>query len=228
MNIHCCSFASESFIQRQNIQNKYFLAVGFKEENIHLCNPTNLDYKFFQSYPKASEQNRFGWYSFKPYLMLAILNELKDGDILFYLDVNDKPLEGIKDYIKEFFLKNKNHDLLAPLTNYPNLRFLSKFHKSCLSIELLIASLYNCQPEAGALAIRNSPRSRSILSIWYNLTVINGYELINFKDINSRHDQETLFILSKIYKSIKLESWYFFKITGKGLRKYINFEDLRN
>jgi len=228
MNIHCCSFASESFIQRQNIQNKYFLEVGFKEENIHLCNPINLEYEFFQSYPKASEQNRFGWYSFKPYLLLSILHELKDGDILFYLDVNDKPLEGIKDYIKEFFLKNKNHDLLAPLTNYPNLRFLSKFHKSSLSIELLIASLFNCQPEAGAVAVRNSPRSRSMLSIWYNMTLINGYEFNNHKDITSKHDQETLFILSKIYKSIKLESWFFYKITGKGLRKYITFENLRN
>ena len=228
MIIHCCSFASESFIQRQKIQNKYFLQVGFKQENIHLCNPLNLDFKFFKSYPNASEKNRFGWYSFKPYLLLSILNELNDGDILFYLDVNDKPLEGIKDYIKEFFLKNKNHDLLAPLTNYPNLKFLSKFHKFNLSVELLISSFYNFQPEAGALAIKNSPRARSILSIWYDLTLINGYELSNLKDIYSRHDQETLFILSRIYKSIKLESWFFYKITGKGLRKYISFENLRN
>ncbi len=228
MKIHCCSFASESFIQRQNIQKKYFLKIGFKEENIHLCNPVNLDPEFFKSYPNASEENRFGWYSFKPYLILSILNKLQDGDILFYLDVNDKPLEGIKDYIKEIFLRNKNSDLLVPLTNYPNLKFLSKFHKINFSNELLISSFFNFQPEAGAIAIRNSSRSRSILSIWYNLTLINGHELINIKDINSRHDQETLFILSRIYKSIKLESWFFYKITGKGLRKYINFEGLRN
>lgn len=228
MKIHCCSFASESFVHRQNIQKKFFLKIGFKEENIYICNPSNLDYKFFESFPNASEENRFGWYSFKPYLILSILNELKDGDILFYLDVNDKPLLGLKKYIKEFFFKNKNHDLLVPLTNYPNLNFLSKFHKFNLSIEILIASLFNCQPEAGAIAIRNSPRARLIISIWYKMTLINGYELINLKDINSRHDQETLFILSRIYKSIKLESWFFYKITGKGLRKYINFEGLRN
>ena len=96
-----------------------------------------------------------------------------------------------------------------------------------MSIELLISSLYNCQPEAGCLAIKNSPRARAIVSIWYNLTLINGYELINLKDINSRHDQETLFYYQK-YKSIKLESWFFYKITGKGLRKYITFEGLRD
>ena len=143
---------------------------------------------------------------------------------MFYLDVNDKPLYGIKDYLKRFFLQNINYDLLAPLTNYPNFKFLSKFHKKNLSPELLISSLFNYQPEAGALAVRNCPNSRAILSIWYNLTLINGYELNKFKDNYSRHDQETLFILSRIYKSIKLESWFYYRFTGKGIRKYINFE----
>ena len=49
-----------------------------------------------------------------------------------------------------------------------------------------------------------------------------------YKDKNSRHDQETLFILSRLYKSIKLESWFLYKITGNGLRKFIKFEGLRN
>ena len=187
-----------------------------------------MDSQFFKSFPDASEINRYGWYAFKPFLMLSILKNLKDDDILFYLDVNDKPLYGIKDYLKRFFVQNINYDLLAPLTNYPNLKFISKFHKKNLSLELLIASLFNYQPEAGALAVRNSPKTRAILSIWYNLTLINGYELNKLKDNYSRHDQETLFILSRIYKSIKLESWFYYRFTGKGIRNYINFESLRN
>ena len=228
MKIYCCSFASESFVNRQKIQNKHFLKVGFKRENIYLFNPDKLDFNFFISYPNANEANRFGWYAFKPYIILSILEDLEEGDILFYLDVNDKPLNGIINYIKEFFKKNKNYDLLATLTNYPNLKFLSKFHKNSLSIELLISSLFNCQPEAGAIAIRNSPKARKILSIWYDLTLINAYELNKLKDKNTRHDQETLFILSRIFKSIKLESWFLYKLSGKGLRKYITFEGLRN
>ena len=228
MNIHACSFASKSFLGKQKSQKNYFLKVGFPEENIHLYNPEGLGSEFFNSFPDASETNRFGWYSFKPFLILSILQKLKDGDILFYLDVNDKPLNGLKGYIKRFFSSNINYDLLVPLTNYPNFKFSSKFHKKNLSLELLISSLFNFQPEAGALAVRNSPKIRSIFSIWYNLTLINGYELKKLNDINSRHDQETLFLLSRIYKSIKLESWFFYKITGQGIRKYINFEGLRN
>lgn len=228
MKIHSCSFASQSFLKKQKIQKNYFLKVGFKEENIHLFNTDSLDSKFFNSFPEASEINKFGWYAFKPFLILSLLQKLKDGDILFYLDVNDKPLNGLKDYLKRFFMQNINYDLLASLTNYPNFKFSSRFHKENLSLELLISSLFNYQPEAGALAVRNSSKSRAILSIWYNLTLINGYELQKLKDNNSRHDQETLFLLSRIYKSIKLESWFFYKFTGKGIRKYIHFESLRN
>ena len=35
MNIHCCSFASESFASRQIKQSKYFAKVGFNFENIN-------------------------------------------------------------------------------------------------------------------------------------------------------------------------------------------------
>ena len=91
----------------------------------------------------------------------------------------------------------------------------------------MLSSLLNCQPEAGALAIKNSKRSRSIIWTWYYLTLTQSYASDEFLDIKSRHDQETLFTLSRLYKSIKLESWFLYKLTGKGLRKYIDFESLR-
>ena len=92
----------------------------------------------------------------------------------------------------------------------------------------MISSFLNCQPEAGAIAVRNSKKTRKIISIWYDFTLVNSFALNMYKDKNSRHDQETLFILSRLYKSIKLESWFLYKITGNGLRKFIKFEGLRN
>ena len=67
MNIHFCSFASESFSYRQKIQEESLLEVGFKAENIHLFNPKKLGNSFFEMQPNASESNKFGWYSFKPF-----------------------------------------------------------------------------------------------------------------------------------------------------------------
>tara|TARA_Y100000991_G_C21933018_1_gene331718 strand:+ start:544 stop:1230 length:687 start_codon:yes stop_codon:yes gene_type:complete len=228
MKIHCCSFASDSYAYSQKVQKKYFLEAGFKIENIHLFNPRMLDEKFYQKQPNASEINKFGWFAFKPYFILSILKNLKEGDALIYLDVNDKPLRGIKEYINYYFMNDKSLDILAPLTNYFNIRFLSRFHKSNFSTELLISSFFNFQPEAGVIVVRNSYRARSILSAWYYLTLTQAYQLDKYYDPKSRHDQETLFLLSRVYKSIKLESWLLYKLKRKGIRRYIEFESLRN
>ena len=227
MKIHFCSFASENFICRQNLQKEFLLESGFSEENIYLLNPTNLNKDFYKYQPNASELNCFGWFTFKPYLLISILEKLKEGDILLYMDVNDKPLKGIKKYLENFFLENKKIKILAPKTNYPNIKFLSRFHKKNLSIELIFSSFINFQPEAGTIAIKNSPHTISILWSWYYLTLIQSQELDKFHDNKSRHDQETLFLLSRIYKSIKLESWLIYKLIGKGIRKFIQYEKLR-
>ena len=233
MNILCCSFASESFCEAQNRQKNSFLQSGFKSNQIYLYNQEKLGSDFFDSFPDASEKNKFGWFAFKPFFLISILNKIKKNDILLYLDVNDRPLRGIKDYIYDCFYKHKNLDILVPTTNYPNILFLSKYHKKNFSIELLISSIINFQPEAGALILKNSARTISILNAWYHLTLIQAYEIekcigLETNDkLKTRCDQETLFLLSRIYKSIKLESWFYYKLTGKGIRSFIEFEAFR-
>tara|TARA_Y100000589_G_scaffold331069_1_gene383121 strand:+ start:1276 stop:1962 length:687 start_codon:yes stop_codon:yes gene_type:complete len=228
MKINCCSFASENFTSAQYQQKKYFIKAGFKVEDIYLYNPKLLNKEFYEKQPNASEKNKFGWFTFKPYFILSILNKLNDDDILIYLDVNDKPLIGIKEYINKVFCKNKNLDVLAPLTNYLNIRFLSGFHRLNFSSELLFSSWFNFQPEAGCVIVKNSSQARSILWTWYYLTLTQAYQLDRYEDNLSRHDQETLYLLSRIYKSIKLESWLNFKLNKKGIRRYIEFESFRN
>ena len=228
MELHCCSFASESFNEVQKKQKNSFLKLGFKPKQIHLYNPKKLDNEFFNSFPRASEMNRYGWFAFKPYFLKSILNEINDNDVLIYLDANDQPLEGLQKYILKTFNNNKDLDILAPSTNYPNYNFLSNFHKNNLSIELLISSLLNCQPEAGALIIRNSNRARLILNAWYQITLLHSHELEKYNELKTRWDQETLFILSRLYKSIKLESWFLYKLKGVGLRNFIKFEHFRS
>ena len=83
------------------------------------------------------------------------------------------------------------------------------------------------QPEAGAIIIKNSYKTKSIIKAWYFLTLLQANEFSKNNRERTRHDQETLFIMSRIYNSIKLESWYKFKLTGQGLRNYIKFEYFR-
>lgn len=230
MNIHVGTFASKSFEKQQKRQAKILLDIGFSSSNIHLFNPSKLDDQFYNNQPNASETNKFGWYSFKPYFLSILLDEIKEDDILLYLDVNDKPIQGIKEYLENQFLRRKDLDILSCGTNYPNFKYLSSFHKSNLSLSIIIKSLFLFQPECGVLAIRKSFKSKSILRIWYELTLMNSYSLNKKEYISSpsRHDQETMFIISRIYKTVKLESWIIYKLLGKGLRRFIQFEELRN
>ena len=227
MNIHCCSFASESFEKKQKLQANHLLKIGFDSNKIHLFNPKKLNRNFYELQPNASEDNKYGWFTFKPFMILSILEEIDQGDILLYLDVNDKPLYGIKSYLEKFFVENNAIDILGIMGNYPNINFLSRFHRSNLSNELLLSSLFNFQPEAGVISVKNSPKAKSLLFSWYYLTLNQAYDLDKFLDRRSRHDQETLFLLSRIYKTIRLESWFLYKLTGNGLRKYIDFEYFR-
>ena len=84
------------------------------------------------------------------------MESLEIGDIVLYLDVNDKPLNGIREYLTSKFLENKELNFLAKTTNYANIRFLSSFHKLYFAKQLLLSSIFFSQLEAGALAIRNT------------------------------------------------------------------------
>ena len=106
MNVHICSFASESFLSTQKKQEYDFLKLGFHKKNIYLYKPELLDNTFFNDSPNASEENKYGWFSFKPFFLSSILGQLEKDDLLIYIDVNDKPNKLIQDYLISRFKKN--------------------------------------------------------------------------------------------------------------------------
>ena len=228
MNIHACSFASLGFVRQQSLQRTAFADVGFPSDRIHAHGDSILAGLFADRVPQASESNRYGFFSFKPYFIEQVLSSIPQGDILLYLDVNDRPSRGIYEYIQAQFTNRGGLNLLVAGTNYPNARYLSWYHRERLAFELLISSLFTCQPEAGALAVRNTPESRALLRAWFELTLVHALALLNRDDPVSRWDQETLYLLSRMNKSVQIESWWRFKLTGKGLRKYIDWEVFRH
>ena len=76
MNIHFCSFASKSFENKQKLQANHLLKIGFDINKIHLFNPEKLNRNFYELQPNASEENKFGWFAFKPFMILSILEEI--------------------------------------------------------------------------------------------------------------------------------------------------------
>ncbi len=230
MKLYCCTFASKKFIKKQINQKKYILNSGFEEKEIFSCNTSILDEPYLKRINKVVDKLNNGecvGFSFKPYFLSLILNRIKNGDIIMYIDVNDKPKKGIKEYIKKKFTANPKLGIIATGTNYPNIKHLSSFHKENLSLELIMSSNLFAQPEAGVLVIKNSETTKALINTWYEMTLINYLQTNNSTSPKDRFDQETLFTLSRIYKIIKIESWLFYKLTGKGLRRFIDFEYLR-
>lgn len=223
-----CSIASASFLEKQLLQHEAFICAGFSPGNIHLFNLDNLSASFLTRYPNPSEKNKYGYFSFKPFVLSKYLDVIPDNDVLLYLDVNDKPLPGLCEYLANKFDFDNHINILSAGTNYRNSKHLSIYHRNMLSTELLLASALYFQPEAGLVAIRNTMDSKSLLAIWYELTALNAINLVEDLDNNSRHDQETLFLLSRLNKSVCVESWWRNKIFKNGVRQYIDWECYRS
>jgi hypothetical protein len=227
VKVHFCSFASPSFLKAQALQASDIEKLGIVKSDIHPLTIEVLDENFFRQIPYASEENRFGFFSFKPYILERLLNNLSDGDLLLYLDVNDRPLIGLKEYAVKIMSDQEGLNILSTSTNYPNRKHSSKFHIDRSTWFSACASLIKFQPEAGALIIKNNSETRSILRIWFELTMMHAKDLILSQDPESRHDQETLFLLSLINNTIKVESWYKYRYLKLGFKKYIDWEYYR-
>ncbi len=228
MNVHVCSFASGNFMRQQGSQVDAWKMMGIEESRIHALGPEVLSEDFFSDLPYANETNKFGFYSFKSYFLLKVLERIGKNDILIYLDVNDKPLIGIEDYALNQLTKFPDLNLIAASTNYPNFRRSSWFHLRRLPFIAKILSMFLFQPEAGCLILRNNSETKKILSAWFALTAINSHAMCEKFDPESRLDQETLFFLSLINKSIKFESWHLYRFFKIGLRRYVSWEFYRN
>jgi hypothetical protein len=227
MTIHVCSFASKSFLLPQSRQRKELIDIGFDESHVYPLTDKTLGENFYKKVSYASENNKFGFFSFKPFLLEQILLTLPENDMLIYMDVNDRPLKGLKEYVEKKMSLQRDINILAASTNYPNIRQCSYFHRSRLSFFATLASFFKFQPEAGVLIIRNNRETQALLRAWTELTLINSDALEKVDDVRSRHDQETLFFLSLLNKSIQFESWYQYRFLKLGLRKYIQWEYYR-
>lgn len=228
MQLHACSFASGSFNIQQAAQRCAFIDVGISEQRIYCCGPSVLEGDFLSRFPGAGEDNRFAFYSFKPYFLERILTTLPRGDVLVYLDVNDRPTRGFPEYILKKFNSNRNLNIFVAGTNYPNNRHMSWYHRLNLAMELRLTSFFRAQPEAGFVAIRCTAESLALLRVWYELTSLHALGLFDSPDSRSRHDQETLFLISRMSKAVDIEPWLIYKLLGNGVRRFIDWEAFRN
>jgi len=176
----------------------------------------DLGVDFFEKYKEILSFSRgYGYWVWKPFLILKSLMESNPDDIIFYVDSTDLPTKKLFEYINNHFIEN---DILLFRQNYPHDNWTKK---DCFILMDCDGDKYHnqIQLEAGAIAIKKTNFNIKLMEEWLNycsnkfivsdLPNICGFENhINF--VEHRHDQSILTNLAIKYdiKSQQLDDSY--------------------
>jgi hypothetical protein len=204
--IKILTFAKGNFIESQNKLKKHLDSIGIKNQK-HLTDsdlPENFK-KEFENY--FLEKRGYGYWIWKPFIILNELKNISNDEILLYIDSTDLPKSPFFDLILNHF---KTENIFLTNRGYKHGDWTKRdcfIHMNCDN-----EKYYNeFQLEAGLLAFKKNDLCFSILNEWFenmkNKKILDdtpntlGFpNLPNFRD--HRHDQSILTNLS-IQKNIK-------------------------
>jgi hypothetical protein len=194
----------------------------------------DLDLDFREKYKNVLSFKRgYGYWIWKPYLILKTLLESNENDIILYLDSTDVPSEIFFDFVFNHFKKN---DLLLVKQHYLHDQWTKR---DCFKLMDCDDDKYHnqIQLEAGVVGVRNTKFNIKLIEEWLmycsNIFIISDLPNIcglpNYKGfIEHRHDQSILTNLAIKYDlpSIKLDNQYISYNSSpfyKRIYKYVQF-----
>jgi len=217
--LHYINFANEIFEEQQkSLLYKYKMS-GF---NVTGYTQNDIDDTFMsENIDILSCKRGCGYWLWKPYLILKKLNEVDNGDVVFYTDCGDDLRNDIKTYLLEHFYDN---NMLIIKNRFSHLQYTKK---DCFD-------LMNCnenkffetkQMEAGVCGFKKCDESISFVKEWLSYCMIpniinDNYESINHSSfIDHRHDQSILtnLVIKNNIKTIDIEH----------IEKYISYGSLK-
>lgn len=208
-NIKILTFAKGNFISSQNLLKSHLNNLEIYNQK-HITNE-DLDNEFLIKYNNILSQKRgYGYCLWKPYIILKELKEIKDNEILIYLDSTDHPEKLFFDIVLNHF---KTNDYL----------FLNRGfnHGQWTKRDTFI--LMNCdtqeyhnhvQLEAGVVCLKNTNYNQLLINEWFeyctNENILTEIPNINnLPNINNfqehRYDQS---ILTNLIINRNIESYY--------------------
>jgi len=215
--IKVLTFSKGNFKQSQEKLKSHLISIGIN--NLINYSDSDLPKNFIDEFHDLFEQKRgYGYWIWKPFIILKELNKLADDEILIYIDSTDQPsnlfFEILNNHLskEEIYLVNRGYKngewtkrdcfIMMDCDN-------KKYHNSI-------------QLEAGVLGLKKTDNNIKLITEWFefcknrniltDLPNVCGLEnLEGFKD--HRHDQSILTNLSIKYglKSYKLNQniiWY--------------------
>ena len=183
-----------------------------------------------------SKGRGFGYWIWKPYIILRQLMQMNDGDYLFYIDAGSRILSHKKERFNDYVgLLDTQSVWASGTTSYKVNQFTKKSLLRRLGM-LGYSDLCNClQVESGFIAIKKTKEGITFIQEWLNLCLEDNYkyitdELFEEQDscfIEHRHDQSILDCLIKINGFRWLNSdcygegpFFHSRMTDKGPREF--------
>jgi hypothetical protein len=192
MSLFYINFSDDKFIQQQKYLSSKYTEYGFITKMYGVSDI----FDFVSNNESIFKYKRgFGYWSWKPYIILNTFHHMNDGDILLYTDCGDdvicNPSEFLSDYLSSI-------DILL-IENKFNNRSYTK--RDCFFLMGCDSDKYHesNQLEAGIISLKKSRFTTMFINEW--LEYCKSYDIIsdevkyknNYSDfIDHRHDQSIL------------------------------------
>lgn len=202
--IKILSFATEKYILSQNKLIDHLNRIGLKNQ-INLTDK-NLDKNFVKEYESFFMEKRgYGYWIWKPFLMLQEIKNLNDDEILLYIDSSDLPNISFFNFVIKHFQTEK---ILLINRGYINENWTKRdcfIYMNCDTEECHKMTHIEC----GVIAVKNNELCVELLTDWFHFmknkqilddspNLLGLPNLPNFKE--HRHDQSILTNLSFLKK----------------------------
>jgi hypothetical protein len=205
--IHFCTFAdSSNSLTLQRIRNEALSVF----EHVHTYNENDLSIDFLKEHNNFIQKNKrgYGYWIWKPQVIIQTLEKMKEGDILVYSDagcsINKQNMHKLKEYVKVVNI----HELVG-FNNGAN-------ESSWCKMDLLI--LLNRKPETQVVATsfiaKKSTETVEFFKKWLHICSVENYRYLddsksiepNSPDFKEhRHDQSIFSLLFKNFKGYELD-----------------------
>lgn len=171
----------------------------------------------------------FGYWVWKPYIIMDTLGKLNENDILIYIDsgctINANGRQRILEYV-DMLNNNKEYGVLSfQLSHLPEIKYTKRALFTFLKTDY--DDMRSGQCMATVIIMKKNTHSLKLVNEWYRIASIRN--LINDDKgcnkeyklfIDHRHDQSIYSLLVKKHGSIKIaDETYFFPDWTKG-KKY--------
>lgn len=183
-------------------KDKQIILNGLGQEEFNVVRSYDREWlittDFYNDNKKILDEKRgAGYWLWKPYIILDVLNKIEFNDIIFYLDCGDTFTSGLNSALVNHF---KNDDALLTFGGH-NLQSTYTKRDCFIKMDCDDPSYHNhIQLEAGIVAFKKTPRIMTVVKEWLNycrdeeiLTDLPNRHGINLPDfIDHRHDQSVL------------------------------------